>query len=111
MAFRSASATMNAFADRNEVLSKSPDSNFVKLCTVQRRHPAGTDVMRGLVLRRFDGVTTDETTITDRSQWFGVLESVFGLSLSAAAPERRDELWARVQSTHQAWQDPESVES
>jgi N-hydroxyarylamine O-acetyltransferase len=107
MAFRSASATMNDFARRNDVLSTSPDSGFVKLCTVQRRHSAGTDVMRGLVLSRSDGVTTEQTTITGRREWFDALRSVFGLSLSSAAPARRDELWARVQTAHRAWQDRE----
>ncbi len=102
MAFRSAPATIDEFAERNEVLSTSPDSGFVRVCTVQRRHATGTDILRGLVLTRFDGIKVEETTIGVRRDWFELLESVFGLSLATAPADSRERLWTRVQAAHLA---------
>ena len=92
----------DAFAERHEWLSTSPESGFVRVLTVQRRREDGVDILRGCVLtrRRGDELTTE--TITDRGAWFEALAEVCGLPLRLPDPDR-DALWAAVLAGHERW--------
>ncbi|MGD9995460.1 MAG: arylamine N-acetyltransferase [Ilumatobacteraceae bacterium] len=103
MAFRSAPATIDDFAERNVHLSTSPESGFVRLLTVQRRDADGVDVMRGLVLSRVGASSEPGETIESSTEWFEVLADRFGLPLDHVAPERKQRLWSRTRATHDAW--------
>ncbi|MCU1396311.1 MAG: hypothetical protein JWM34_4739 [Ilumatobacteraceae bacterium] len=110
MAFQSAPVTIDNFAPRHTILSTSPDSGFVKLCTAQRRDAAGVDVMRGLVLRRVDGTEHPAITLDVEADWFEVLRERFDLPLDDLSDEQRRALWERVSTAHRAWQDAVSSE-
>jgi arylamine N-acetyltransferase len=103
MSWRAAPATMDAFADRHQWLSTSPESGFVRVATAQRRDATGVDAMRGLVLSRVgDGATASEP-MTERADWFAALADVFGLHFEHSSPEALDHLWERTLAAHQAW--------
>jgi arylamine N-acetyltransferase len=104
MSWRAAPATMSDFADRHRVLSTSPESGFVRICTVQRRDETGVDVMRGLTLTRVGEGSAPADPLTGRADWFGALADVFDLHLDGVAPETLDRLWARVRSAHEEWE-------
>jgi len=90
------------FAPGHAELSGSPGSPFVRWAIVQRRHPAGADILVGCRLKRLgygDPVRLDVTTSTE---WFAVLADVFGLHLHDVSPAQRRELWSRVWSAHEA---------
>ena len=102
MAWRSAPAGMDAFADRHVHLSTSPESGFVKVVTAQRRDATGADILRGLSLRRVgDGTTA--TTIERQADWAAALADLFGLDLGMVGRRERDALWRRVTAAHEAW--------
>lgn len=104
MSWRSASADLDAFAERHIWLSTSPESGFVRVATAQRRDATGVDAMRGLVLTRVGvGAATSEP-MTERADWFGALADVFGLHFQASTPDARDRLWARVSAAHERWE-------
>jgi arylamine N-acetyltransferase len=103
MDFRGRPAPVDEFAATHEHLSTALDSPFVRLATVQRRHPGGADVLRGMILTRFDSSTPTVTTIEGRGEWFAVLRDVFGLALEDVGPEERDALWARVTAAHDGY--------
>ena len=103
MAWWSAPAGIDAFADRHVHLSTSPDSGFVRVLTAQRRDATGADVLKGLVLRRL-GEGAAETTIETKEQWSAALGDVFGLDLAVLAPGERDALWDRLRAAHEAWE-------
>ncbi len=86
MSFRSAPVGTDAFVERHEWLSTSPDSGFVRVLTAQRRWADGVDILRGCVLtrRRGDELTTE--TITDQDAWF---EALGGRVRSPAAADGR----------------------
>ncbi len=104
MSWRTAAATMDDFAERNRVLSTSPESGFVRICTVQRRDATGVDIMRGLILTRVGEGTAPSDPLTDRGDWFGALADVFGLRLEAVPDETLDRLWERLLTTHRDWE-------
>lgn len=102
MSWRSDVVGIGAFAERHGWLSTSPESGFVRYLTVQRRDATGADVLRGLVLKRV-GMTTTECTLETEAQLFEVLGDVFGLSIDLET-EVRQELWTRLDTSHQAWE-------
>jgi hypothetical protein len=81
-------------------LSTSPDSNFVRLATAQRRDATGGDVLRGLVLTRVGEGATSRDALTERADWFAALADVFQLRFDGADPQRLDHLWNRCLATH-----------
>jgi hypothetical protein len=108
MSFRSAAVGTEAFAERHEWLSTSPESGFVRVLTAQRRWPDGVDILRGCVLtRRHDDDLTTKT-ITDREAWFETLAEVCGLPLRLGAPAR-DALWSSVLAGHDRWLESEGA--
>jgi N-hydroxyarylamine O-acetyltransferase len=105
MVFRSAPAAIEDFAAWNEHLSTSPDSGFVRTITFQRRDATGTDVVRGLVLRRIEHDVVAERTLDTPDEWFDAVADVFHLDLRRAGDEAAlAALWQRVRATHDAWQ-------
>ena len=104
MDFAPAPATLDDFTERHVFLSTSPESGFVRTCSVQRRDAHGVDVLTGCVLRRFDsnGAGTSHVLDTDRD-WFDALADVFGLPLTDLDAHARDALWTRVCAAHEAW--------
>ena len=104
MSWRASPATMSDFIDRHRVLSTSPDSGFVRICSVQRRDATGVDIMRGLVLIRVGEGSAPADPLTDRSEWFDALADVFDLRFEGVATETLDRLWATVRSAHAEWE-------
>jgi N-hydroxyarylamine O-acetyltransferase len=98
MDFRPAEATQDDFQARHNYLSTSPDSPFVRTCSVQRRDADGVDALTGCVLQRKP--TGETTTLETQDEWFEVLDDVFGLPLQDID---RDKLWRRVRTAHEAW--------
>ena len=100
MDFRELPARVDEFAAMHESLSTAPDSPFVRVATVQRRHAGGADVLRGTILTRFRAGEPSVTVLESRSEWFGALEDVFGLALDDLGEPERDALWRRLLGAH-----------
>ena len=95
-------AGRHAFDAKNRWLQTAPESGFVRVLAVFRRDATGIDALRGRVLRRIadDDTSTDLTASAD---WFAALADVFGLPLSDVDSERREALWVKVNTAHEAW--------
>jgi N-hydroxyarylamine O-acetyltransferase len=103
MDFRAARATVRDFVARHEVLSTSPESSFVRTCSVQRRDADGVDSLRGCVLHR-DGLAGSSARMVETPDaWFSALRDVFDLPLTDVGAADRDRLWRRVHAAHVAW--------
>jgi N-hydroxyarylamine O-acetyltransferase len=100
MSWWSAPAEMSDFAAHHERLSTSPESLFVQYLIVQRRDAGGVDIMVGLGLRRVDGTNAPGRALTERSEWFDVLENTFGLRFDGADPAAVDRLWEKTSAAH-----------
>ena len=105
MSFRDEPATMADFAATNEVLSTSPESQFVKVLTAQRRTADRVQVVRGLVWEEITADGREERDLTERDDWFGVLGDVFGLRFEDVDPAAVDELWERWSDKHRRWRE------
>lgn len=105
MSWRSATASMQDFAERHEWLRTSPDSGFVRVVTAQRRDATGVDVLRGLVLTRVGAGTAPAEPLTDRADWFGALADIFSLRFDAMAAEALDRLWEGSLAAHRRWEE------
>jgi hypothetical protein len=106
MDFRPSRATEADFTERHTQLSTSPESGFVRVCTVQRRDATGVDNLRGCVLSRVDGAMHGDKggrTLESSREWYEALADVFGLPMADATPKDRDLLWQRVRHAHDAW--------
>jgi len=103
MVWRSDPAAIDAFAPRNEWLSTSPESGFVRYLVVQRRDAAGVDSLRGLSLRRI-GSGAGESTLGSQGELIDVLVDRFGLDLGGVGPEARAALWNKVHRAHEQWE-------
>jgi arylamine N-acetyltransferase len=102
MAWRSAPATMDAFAAKHEWLSTAPESGFVRVLTVQRRDRTGVDMLRGCVLQRVgDGASTAD--LSTQAELEDALTDLFGLDLSDIEPAVLAGLWDRMQREHDRW--------
>lgn len=104
MNFLAEPATMDDFAAQHEMLSTSPDSQFVKNVIIQRRDPDGVDFLRNAVITRIEGDGTTDRTFTNRSDWFDAVHDRFDVDFAGAEPDALDRLWDRVITTHEAWQ-------
>lgn len=100
MDFSSRTAGIEEFARMHEHLSTAPDSPFVRVATVQRRHAEGADVLRGLVLTHVRRDATTVTSIESREEWFDTLDDVFGLPLEDVGETERKRLWQRILVAH-----------
>jgi len=102
MDFRPQRATTQDFEERHRFLSTSPESRFVRTCSVQRRDATGVDMLTGCVLQRL-GSGTEPRALETQGEWFGALEDVFDLPLRDLTTRERDALFGRVHATHEAW--------
>ncbi|OKI38097.1 hypothetical protein A6A28_31335 [Streptomyces sp. CB03578] len=102
MDFDPAPASMADFERRHAYFSTSSDTHFRQLCTVMRRHAAGSDVLRALTLTR-QARSTVRQTLERREDWFAALDEVFGLPLGDLSKAERDLLWRRVVRQHEAF--------
>lgn len=103
MVFAPEPVEVDAFAAAHHRLSTSPDSDFVRAAVAGRRHAYGSDVLRGRVLYRFDATGVSKELIDTSTEWFELLDDVFGLHLSDVTAAERDALWARVCAAHELW--------
>jgi N-hydroxyarylamine O-acetyltransferase len=103
MDFRAQRATTDDFQQRHRFLSSSPESPFVRTCSVQRRDAGGVDALTGCVLRRIGNENGGPRTLETRGEWFDALADVFDLPLDDVGRSERDALWARVHRAHEAW--------
>ena len=104
MAWRSAPAELAAFEATNTKLSTSPESGFVKVLSVQRRHADGVDILRGLVLSRV-GAGAYERTLDSAADLKAVLADVFAFDLDDFDDTVLDALWDRTHAAHVAWRE------
>jgi arylamine N-acetyltransferase len=103
MDFRATRATTADFLARHEYLSTSPQSSFVRACSVQRRDARGVDSLTGCVLRRDGEDPIAPRTLETPGEWFGALRDVFDLPLADIDATTRSGLWARVWAAHEVW--------
>jgi hypothetical protein len=103
MYFRETPTGMDAFTDRHVVLSTSPESGFVRVPAVMRRHAAGVSALRGLTLSERDAEGTSTRVIEDRAEWFEVIADHLCLRLDGTTAASRQRLWARVQEAHRTF--------
>jgi N-hydroxyarylamine O-acetyltransferase len=103
MDFRPQRATTDDFQERHRFLSSSPDSQFVRTCSVQRRDAGGIDMLTGCVLKRIGQDSTSPRTLETQNEWFEALADVFDLPLTDVSRRERETLWARVRDAHEAW--------
>lgn len=103
MDFRAARATMADFEARHEYLSTSPESSFVRTCSVERRDGRGVDVLKGCALHRHGEDPVAPRTLETADEWFGALREIFDLPLDDLDAADRAALWSRVREAHEAW--------
>ncbi|MDI2126925.1 arylamine N-acetyltransferase family protein [Yinghuangia seranimata] len=104
MDFARETTEMDAFAEKHEWLSTSPESSFVRTCAILRRDAKGTDSLTGCALRRIDASGETTTYLTTERDWYAAVADVFGLPLTDLTPEDRHKLWDRVHATHLDWE-------
>ncbi|HMK11114.1 MAG TPA: arylamine N-acetyltransferase [Acidimicrobiales bacterium] len=110
MSWRMSAATMTDFANRNVVLSTSPESGFVRISSAQRRDATGVDIMRGLFLTRVGEGTAPSDALTGRDDWFGALADIFDLTFDGVDSAVLDRLWSNVRTAHDAWLEAEAAQ-
>ena len=102
MAWRSAPATMAAFAEKHQWLSRSPESGFVRVLTLQRREATGVDILRGCVLQRI-GEETSTRDLASKTELDDALGDLFGIDLAQLDPDAYAAMWAKMQREHDRW--------
>ena len=102
MAWQSAPACMDAFADRHEWLSTSEESGFVKILSAQRRDATGVDILRGITMSRV-GAGSMQRVLESRADLFDTLADVFRLDVRTLEPARLDAFWAKLHASHERW--------
>ena len=102
MAWRSAVAGMQSVAAQHQALSTSPDSRFARVLMVRRRDATGADTIRGRILRR-TGTNAGDTLLDSRLDLVDALFDVFGIDLTDTENARLDDLWTKVQRSHEEW--------
>lgn len=112
MDFGPEAAEMSAFDKQHHHLTTSPESGFVRVCSVARRDGSGVDQLRGLTLSRIGasragssrtGAGADELTLDTARDYFAALADVFCLPLDDVGQEEKDRLWRRLHSAHESW--------
>ena len=110
MAWHAEPTAIDAFADRHEHLSTSPESGFVRVLTMQRRDVDALDILRDLTLRRITSAGTSTTTIETEADWHAVFADVFGIDVSKLPAAALAELWPRRSAAHAAWVAAQAVD-
>ncbi len=93
----------------HEHLSTAPDSPFVRVAVVQRRHSLGADVLRGRILTRVGSDAAGETLLRSEADWYQALADVFGLPLGDVGTAERKHLWDRIDAAHREFEHSRSV--
>lgn len=103
MGFRSATASLDEFAETHRHLSTSPDSGFVRNVIAQRRQENGVSWIRSLTrgTRDHAGVTT--SFVTDKADWFGILADEFFLRFDDVDADAKERLWVSARTAHEEW--------
>lgn len=96
MSFGATAVGMDAFAERHDWLSTSPDSNFVRLLVVQRRSPDAVAGLRGLTHTVVTATGSSTSVVDDRGAWLDLLADGFGI-----VPADPDPLWQRTRRAHE----------
>lgn len=96
-------ADLSDFAEMHQFLSASPDSHFVRIASVQRRHRHGVNALRGCRLRTTAETGSRDRMLTTPELWYTALADVFGLALDDLTPDERARLWSGVLDSHQRW--------
>jgi N-hydroxyarylamine O-acetyltransferase len=102
MDFDPAPATMSDFRDKHQYLCTSPESGFVRVCTVQRRDVTGVDILRALTLSRLSAGPVVRTVLDSPERWYEALADVFALTLDDVPPDDRARLWRKAFAQHEA---------
>lgn len=100
MDFRRHPANVADFAEMHEYFSTAPESGFVRTAIVQRRHAAGYDVLRGLVLTHVGAHGSSTAILESPDEWYGAMADHFGLALDDVGKAERQRLWERVVAAH-----------
>jgi len=103
MAFRSATASLDEFADTHRQLSTSPDSGFVRNVIAQRRQEHGVTWIRSLTRGTRDHTGVSTSFVTDKDEWFGVLADEFFLRFDDVDAHAKDRLWTSARASHEDW--------
>jgi len=104
MDFEPGLATPADFAGSHEHLSTSPDSNFVKFISVQRRDASGVNKLISCTLRRVDAAGERDRFLGTQTEWLDALAGVFGLTLDDVEEVERTALWREAQAAQEAWE-------
>ncbi|MBK1785884.1 arylamine N-acetyltransferase family protein [Prauserella cavernicola] len=100
MDFAPEPAAMSDFANNHEKLSTSPESGFVRTCTMQRRDKRGVDILRALTLSRVP--EPGKTLLETEREWWSAVSDLFGISPAGFSAEERARLWRTVVAQHEA---------
>ncbi|MEV0402555.1 arylamine N-acetyltransferase [Actinoallomurus sp. NPDC050550] len=103
MDFGLRTAVVGEFLDRHHHLSTSPESGYVRTCTVLRRDADGVDALTGCVLRRIGSGPDQRRVLDSQEEWYAVLTGLFGLALTDLDAAAREALWGRVHRAHEDW--------
>jgi N-hydroxyarylamine O-acetyltransferase len=102
VAFDSTPVAIDAFAGHHFEQSHADTSLFVSMLLAHRRDAGGIDSLIGLVLARVEAERT-QRVLDDRDDWFAALADVFGITLVDVDTARRDALWHKTLTAHEAW--------
>jgi arylamine N-acetyltransferase len=93
MSFVAAPVSMDVFGTQHERLSTAPDSSFVKLLILLRRHPTGSERLIDLDHYRTDERGTEHCVIDTPDEWFALANDVFGRRTDELDDDQRDLLF------------------
>jgi N-hydroxyarylamine O-acetyltransferase len=102
MSFSAEPTSIDAFAAQHERLSTSPDSRFVQLAILLRRHHTGSDRLVELTLTVIDEHGTTVRVIDDPDEWLDVVEHRFHRDLSAYTTAEREMIHLAAERRHHA---------
>ena len=91
------------FAESHRWLSTDPESGFVRILSVQRRHRDGVDALRGCVLASITAAGRTERLLDTERAWFDTLGDVFGLTFTDVPANQLAGLWQRTRAAHDRW--------
>lgn len=92
---------MDVFAEQHQHLSHSPDSGFVRVCTVQRRDADAIDILRALTLTRRDAAGVSKTLLENEKDWRAAVADVFGIEPRVYAEPEWAKLWDAARTQHE----------
>jgi arylamine N-acetyltransferase len=102
MDFAAGDAPPGAFDAKHAWLQTAPESGFVRVLAIARRDARGVDLLRGRILHRVGDAATS-TELPTSTAWYAALADVFALPLSDVDRSRREALWTKVTTAHDAW--------